>query len=160
MPKAIAYLAVITAAFLLLIPGAGSTTPPSIRFAVDRVSFLDPEYLAIDVMADSTETFNAVQIAIAYPPEVLAVSGIELDPAVCSPLGLVGSQTPDGQTGLVCATADRLSGEFKIARIYFRKITPGWADFRLLDDSLLLAADGRGTPIDFLPEYHRVEVVK
>lgn len=117
-----------------------------VRIAVPSTTIAAGSEFSVDVYAYAGSPVNAIDIAIAVPADFVEVLGIDRGESVIT----LWTQDPyieDGSVILRGGTYRKgFIGEHKIATINLRAVTDGKAEF-LVRDAVLLAGDGKGTPI-------------
>jgi len=76
-----------------------TSTETTLRTQIDKESFLNPDFLFLDIVADSaTSTFNAVLTSISYDPSMIEIENIIFDDPFCSIIATSSIDNISGQT--------------------------------------------------------------
>jgi len=117
-----------------------------IRIATDARSISANEAFTISVFAGAHTSVNAVDISLQFPTDRVSVSGIDIGESVIS----IWTEDPyvDGDVVILRGGTFRRGfiGEHLIAKVNFRALESGVADFSI-NELTLLAGDGSGTPV-------------
>lgn len=117
-----------------------------VRIVVPNTTIDAGTQFFVEVYAYASAPVNAVDIAIAVPADFVEVLGVDRGESVIT-LWTEDPHVKDGSVILRGGTYRKgFIGEHKIATINLRAVTEGKAEF-LVRDAVLLAGDGKGTPI-------------
>jgi hypothetical protein len=164
--KIIIISAIITSSFLFPANSHAafditSNIQAGIYMAPDFDLFLDPEYLYINITADSgINAINATGINMQYNPAKMQIAEIDYSLSFCMEFINETVDNASGTFNLNCGTPLAVSSStLPVARIKFLKIDSGWTNLAL-SDSHLLANDGLGSEIPVDNEIHSIYIIK
>ncbi|MEA3398392.1 MAG: hypothetical protein U9R06_01470 [Patescibacteria group bacterium] len=135
-------------------------TGAKIYLLPDKNSFLDTDNLKLNIFVDPAEKpFNAAEINLTFPPDLLAVASLTYASSACAFLAEEKIDNNQGMLKFVCGTSTRmLDFQTNIAQINFKKIANGFAKLNL-SESKIITADGLGTQITALTEIHNMLII-
>lgn len=117
-----------------------------VRIEVPTVSIDKGAEFAVDVYVYASAPVNAVDIAINFPAEFVEVLGVDRGESVIT----LWTQDPYVDNGAVILQGGTYRkgfiGDHKIATVNVKATASGKAEF-LVRDAVLLAGDGKGTPV-------------
>jgi len=128
---------------------------------VDKSTYSGTSTLRAAVMLDPAgQKINAAGLDLDFDPEALKVDKVAYATSVCE---FIIPENRDNQAGVLnaaCGSPDiQATTTMKMLDLTFTKQKSGWTDLDL-HGSKLLAADGLGTDLKALPEYHRLYLEK
>lgn len=117
-----------------------------VRIEVPTITIDKGSQFAVDVYVYASAPVNAVDIAVNFPSEFVEVLGVDRGESVVT----LWTQDPYVDNGAVILQGGTYRkgfiGDHKIATINLRATASGKAEF-LVRDAILLAGDGKGTPL-------------
>ncbi len=125
--------------------------------AVDKETFLDPEYLDISLIIEAPEkSFNAAMAKLHYDPALLEIDTVVLGEDFCYLSIPELPSTPANEEVIICGhPAANATSSTLLADIRFKKLGTGWTSLSL-EDSSVLSADGMAREILEETETHNL----
>lgn len=159
---------------MLLIAGAGCAPVPilfglaeetgispektaSVYLLPDYQAYFDPDNLFVDIMIDpGGQPINVFSATVGFAPALITAEGWEYNKNFSWLWLAEEANNQNGTFRLVGGTPGNSIGTTTtVARLRFKKISPGWTTLTL-SDVKVLAADGLGTNIPVTTEIHRL----
>ncbi len=162
MKKIVKKILILYLISLIIIPNASLAETQVDLFVVpDYSSYLDPDYLILDILTNNNEEiYNTISIRIKYPQEKLIIDSINYENSFCE---IMVNEKIDNEKGILnisCGNTEPESATTtNLFRINFNKIESGWAEISL-NSSEILAHDGLGTNIIGSTEDHNFYIYK
>ena len=159
----------ITAIIICLIVGVypwfgleAITQTASIYILLEKESFLNPDYLTIDLIVNpGLQPINTININLSYTPSKLALINTNKEQSFCSFFIEEKIDNEQGVYSLSCGAPNpENSLQMPIVRLTFQKLEAGWAKVKFLEDSSVLANDSLGTNILGNREIHNIYIIK
>ncbi len=142
---------------------ASEPQPVALGLAVDFQSFVDPNYLIVDIIVEpGLIPVNSLAIDLEFPAAKLTLASTDFDQSFCSLVPFKRIDNLAGNYRLICGSPAAITGSDTqvITRLKFIKLQPGWAKLAFGDDTQALAADGQGTALPILTEINRINLIK
>jgi hypothetical protein len=135
------------------------TFTAEMQVTVDKDTFLDPEFLDLDIVISGEEnSFNAALADLRYDPNFIEIESITLDKDFCLFSVPELPSTEAGRETIICGTPyNNSASSTTMANIRFRKLGYGWTTLSLSGSSVL-AADGLGTEMLSTSETHQIYI--
>jgi hypothetical protein len=134
----------ISAIFLLNPPIISAQWPEARMWInIDKESFLDPDYLNIEIIMESEErSYNAVMGLLNYDPAFFNIEEVAINQAFCA---LIVGDLPSQEEGtkpVICGNPEaNETATTTLATFKLRKLDAGWTKISL-DGSRMLSSDG------------------
>ncbi len=134
----------------------------SLFISLEKESFLDPDYLTIDlVVSPGVQPINTIKANLSFSLSKLALIQADKEQSFCSFFIEEKIDNEQGVYSLSCGAPNpENSLQMPIVRLTFKKLEAGWAKVKFLEDSSVLASDGLGTNILGDREIHNIYVIK
>jgi hypothetical protein len=134
----------------------------SLFISLEKSSFLDPDYLTIDLVVDpGVQPINTINASLSFSPSKLALIQASKKQSFCSFFIEEKIDNDQGVYNLACGAPDPgISAKSPAVRLTFQKLEAGWAQIKFLEDSSVLANNGLGTNILGNREIHQIYVIK
>lgn len=130
-------------------------------FKIDKESFMNPEYLTIDLTIDSNDkNINATDISVNFDNSMLELAKTDLSESFCDYFISEEIDNTKGKYNLTCGNPIPQSGEKIISHLTFKKIRSGFTKLKFGDNSTITASDGLGSTIDLTRDVNNVYLVK
>jgi len=128
----------------------------------EKSSFLDPNYLTLNVIVDPKGTeINAVSAYLSFDASKLQLINTNKDNSFCSFFIFENINNDLGHYNLSCTTlGNSASTTSVVISLTFQKLDTGWTKLKILDNSQVLAHDGFGTNILGSSEIHNIYLIK
>lgn len=105
-------------------------TPANIWLKLDKNTYLDPDFLSLNIIGDSADLINLAEIKLKYNPENLSFASIDFSDGFCELFIYNNFDAIPGEINFACANT-KSATSFDFAEIKFKKITAGWSNISL-----------------------------
>lgn len=149
--------------FLFLLPiQLNAYTNYAFLFAsIDKKSFLDPEYLYIDLQVNAELSFyNAIQTGITFDTNKLQLLESDSANSFCDIIVSEKHDNVNGNYDIICGSTIAKQDNEQIIRLKFKKLLAGTTQINFTPDSTLTAFNAQGSSIPLYGETHNIYLIK